>query len=223
MKKYTILTALLAILTIGLLNPAYAAEGDSNIIGISGKIGTLGLGADLTVNLGSYLNLRGGYNWLNYERTFDVAEAEVDGELNFGTIPILLDWHPFAGSFRVSGGVVINNNEITLSAKPGEILELEGTDYEVARLNGDVTFDDTAWYIGIGSGNATADGTIHFTCDFGVMFHGTPEISAEAVSGNPTLQALLNADLQAEVDELQDDADAFTIYPVISFGMSIAF
>ena len=116
-------------------------------IGISPKIGTLGYGGDLTVNLGSILNLRLGYNTYNLDYDVDMDEADVDGTLELETIPILLDIHPGGGAFRISLGVIRNNNEISISADPTEPLEREGTPDAINRLNGTDTFDETSYYI----------------------------------------------------------------------------
>ena len=194
------------------------------IIGVTAKVGTLGVGADLTLNLGPYFNLRGGYNGLVLNQTVDLDEAKIDGELNWQTIPILLDWHPAAGGFRISAGPVINNNKIILSATPGYTIKLGGKDYEVLSLDGEISFDQLSWYAGIGSGNAVGkDGRVHFSCDFGVMFHGAPQAEATGITGNTILQAMFKSDLNEELDEFEEDAKPFAFYPVISFGVSFGF
>jgi hypothetical protein len=79
-------------------------------------------------------------------------------------------------------------------------------------------------YAGIGYGNACgADGRWHFSCDFGVMFQGEPKVSAQATASDARLQPYVDEALAREVADIQDDANAFKYYPVISFGVSFRF
>ena len=192
--------------------------------GLTAKVGTLGVGGDLTLGLGSQLNLRGGYNWFSYDRTVSLNEADLDGTLDMGTLPVLLDWHLFGGGFRISGGMVLNNNEVRLTTEPGTVLELDGQPFRVDSVDGRVTFDDYAPYAGIGYGNAIGkDGQWHFSCDFGVLFQGEPKVEPTAKASNPSAQSALSRALQKEVDDYQDDIKNFAYWPVISVGLSYRF
>lgn len=194
-------------------------------VGITAKAGTLGLGADLTVGLvASRLNARAGINGFTYAREFEMEDADVEAELDWMTIPILLDWHPAGGGFRISSGPVINNNEISLSADPNVPIELEDKEYDIAGLDGAIAFDDASFYFGIGYGNAAAsEGRWHFACDFGVMYHGEPDATASATAQNAAVQTELNNALAEEVEQFEEDARAFQFYPVVSMGVSFAF
>jgi hypothetical protein len=193
-------------------------------VGATVKVGTLGLGAEASVGIAPRLNVRAGYNTLSYERDFTMDDADVTGELDWQTIPILLDWHAFGGGFRISAGGVINNNEVLISADPTEPFELQDAAYWIDSLDGKITFDSTSWYLGVGYGNAVdRDGRWHVSCDFGVMYHGEPKVEATAVAQDPLIQALLDQDLQKEVADFQDDIKAFVWYPVVSVGVSFRF
>jgi hypothetical protein len=193
-------------------------------VGVTAKIGTLGYGADLTIGLGPYLGIRGGYNTYAYEREVTRDEATVQGRLDWETIPLLLDVHPFGGGFRISGGPVINNNRIDVTADVNEPLKLEDTEYQIDDLSGSVTFDRTSYYLGLGYGNAAGkDGRWHFYCDFGVMYHGEPQLDAHATASDPVVQEALNVALQSEVDKARDDVKSYKYYPVIALGVSFAF
>lgn len=195
-----------------------------HVLGGSLKVGTLGLGGDVTLNLGEKANLRGGINLFNYDKTLDLDEATVDGSIDWQTIPILLDWHPAASGFRLSGGIVLNDNEISMTASPNDTLEFQGNDYTVDSLDGQVTFNEVSPYLGIGYGDAVGSkGRFRFTCDFGLMFHGKPDVQLQATAQNQAVQSQLNKDLQAEKEEFQEDIDGFSLYPVVSVGFSFAF
>ena len=55
------------------------------------------------------------------------------------------------------------------------------------------------------------------------MLQGNPEITLVATASDPGLQAALNADLEKEIEELEDDLEGFSLYPVISIGLAYRF
>lgn len=194
-------------------------------VGVTAKAGTLGLGGDVTIPIvQSNLNFRAGYNRGNLKLNVDLDEATCQGDFKFETIPILLDWHPWAGEFRFSGGLVINDNKVDLSATPKEDFKLNGNSYAIDGMKGSIKFNQVAGYIGIGSGNAVGDGRLHMALDLGVMIQGKPKSKATATAADPALQNAMNSDLQVEVNKFQKDhLDAFIIYPVLSIGISFTF
>ncbi|MFO7871285.1 MAG: hypothetical protein R6V03_07635 [Kiritimatiellia bacterium] len=198
-------------------------------VGISPKIGTLGYGADLTVGVLPTVNGRLGYNTFSYKIEDTEEEegeevAELEAELNLKTIAALLDWHPGASGFRFTAGGMVNDNEITLTARPGATVDIGDAAYTVERVDGAVTFDSFAPYLGIGVGNAAdRNSRIHFSLDFGALYQGPPKVSIEATASDPQVQEELNADLDQEAQDLEDDFSWFKFYPVIAFGFSVTF
>jgi len=125
---------------------------------------------------------------------------------------------------QVFGRIMLNNNEVSLSAKPGDTVTFNHTKYAISSVDGRATFEKTAPYVGIGTGNA-ADRSSHwhFACDIGVLFQGDPKISLSAVAADPSLQTLLDADVQEEQKKIQDDAKIFNFYPLVAVGVSYTF
>ncbi len=164
-------------------------------VGTSLKVGTTGIGADVTVGLSETLNARAGIS--GFSKTFRPDDDEEEDEnisirLKLQTIPILLDWHPRAGSFRTSVGVMLNNNKISLSAQPGDEVDFNDVDYQVDSFSLDLSFNQFSPYFGIGYGNAAKEGRrFVFAFDLGVMFHGTPKVNAKAIASNPAQQSAL--------------------------------
>jgi len=209
----------------GVIIGGLIAQSASAGFGITAKAGTLGFGADLTVNLASRFNARAGINSSAgyYKTSMNMDEADVDGELDLRTVPILLDFHPMESNFRISLGAVVNDSEIVISADPTEPIELENTDYDIGNLDGKIKFQRLSYYVGIGCGNAAGrDGRWHFACDFGAIYHGKPEVTASARASNPAIQSALNDALETERGEFEDDISVFQWYPVISAGVSFA-
>jgi len=195
-------------------------------IGTAVKVGTTGFGADVTFGLAETMNLRAGLSMLSL--SFDFEDDDDDDELTLNidlqTIPLLLDWHPWRNNFRLSGGIMLNNNELSLEADAGEEVTLNDVEYRVDSLSMDVAFDTVSPYLGIGYGNAVRQGgRWRFAFDFGVMFHGTPKVTGRAEASNPALQERLNRDFDEELEELRDDLSGFTMYPVLTLGLSYRF
>ncbi len=190
------------------------------------KLGTPGVGFDLTLGVVERLNFRAGLNMLpvTFKMSGEYGNANVTTDLHLETIPITLDWHPYASNFRISAGMALNNSELTLEASRGDSYEFEDRDYVVESLTATIDVNDLSPYFGIGYGNAVRKGSrLTFAFDFGVLYHGSPRLRAEAVAARPEYQDALDRDLQREVDEAQDALDAYRFYPVLTFGLSYRF
>ncbi len=193
---------------------------------VAAKAGTLGIGGDLITNLIPQVNLRGGVQWLGFD--FDAQFDEVDYNVDVDLLHplVMLDWHPFNGSFRVSGGVLFRSGDIQLEASSGTSLEIDGVTYpavEVGVLRGDVDSRPVAPYIGIGWGNALGKtGRCGIITDFGVAFMGSPDVDLCAtgpIASDPTFRA----QLAEEEKDIQDELDVFRIYPVLSISLYYRF
>lgn len=204
--------------------PARDAEGSAGGVGLTVKLGTLGGGLEATVGASDYLGFRFGFNMMSAGPSIERDEGTINTDLDWLSYGALVDLHVFGGGFRVTGGGLINKNKFKLSADLSESVTLDGEHYELSDLSGQVTFGELAPYVGIGYGNAVgADGRWHFACDFGVMFQGEPKVEASATASDSRLQPIVDEALRREVADIQDDANAFKYYPVISIGVSYRF
>ena len=200
------------------------AAGSAGGVGLTVKVGTLGGGLEATVGAGDYLGFRFGVNMMSAGPSFSVDEGSIQTDMDWLSYGALVDLHVFGGGFRVSGGALINKNKFNMTADLTESVSLDGQEYSLSDLNGQVTFNELAPYVGIGYGNAVgADGRWHFACDFGVMFQGEPKVAASATASDPALQPYVDDALAKEVADIQDDASVFQFYPVISVGVSYGF
>jgi hypothetical protein len=188
-------------------------------LGVKG--GTLGGGAELTAGLTESLNLRIGGNFLPYSLTGEYTEEEVDigytGDLKMQTASLLLDWHPFANAFRLSGGAVYNGIKVDATAEPLTSYTVKNRTFskeDLGTLSGTADYSSKlAPYAGLGFGNAVRGSRIDVTLDVGVMYTNAPRLQMEGTGMiAPT----------AEQDE--EISDAFTdlkLYPVVSLGLSV--
>jgi hypothetical protein len=207
-----------------LLASVCAGEG----IAITPKVGTTGAGADLTVGIARSVNLRLGAQGWSRSETRTEQEVEYEAHLTLVSGEILLDFHPRGGGFRVSAGAVVNGNEVTAVSTEAAVYTINGVQYPVGlvgRLHGKVETNSVAPYLGIGWGNAVARASPwHFAADLGAFYQGSPKVSLRAESPFlALLPARFEEDLETERRKIEDDLDAYRVYPVVSLGVSYRF
>ena len=211
--------------------------------------GTLGAGVEIKRKFNDHFNARLVIN--QYEFSYDETEdgTEYSGELDWSTYGVIADWHPAGNGFRLSVGLLANDNELR-SSSVGGTFTYGTNDIEYAgNANLKVAFDSLAPYASIGWSSQKPRGlSVNF--ELGAMFQGTPLLSAngsvEDNNGNScsfsiddkgnaavksgctdtvgeTKFANLKDDLEAGHDEETSDFDDFDVYPVIVFGLQYRF
>lgn len=200
-------------------------------IGVTAKFGTTGIGADVTVPIVSnWINLRAGYNWFEFRPSIDEAGIDYQADVDFETVPLLVDLHPFHGNFRVTAGVYYNNNQLSLTATPtgsfniGTLTIRAGSGIS---LRSTVDWQDKfAPYFGIGWGNAVDDNfldlpiAIGFSADVGAFYQGNARVNLIQVGG---IIRVPQAQLDAEAAELADSISDTKFFPVVTVGIHIRF
>lgn len=204
----------------------FASLAHAEGIGVSVKAGTLGTGAQLTAGFAPTWNARLGVNNFSYDYNTTKDSINYDIGLGLKSGELLLDWHPFAGGFRFSGGVMYNKNALKLTATPAGSYTIGNNTYtgaQVGVLTGVMDFNKSAPYLGVGWGNAVEKGDrLSFALDIGVMMQGTPKASLSAtgpVTSLPTFQD----DLAREEATLNAAMKDFKYYPVVSLGLGYHF
>jgi len=217
-------TVLISAATAGtlLLSPLANASG----FALGARVGTGGYGLEATQSLSPNVNARLGFNTYNYTYSTTESDIDYDAELKLQTTSLLLDWHPFSGVFRLSGGLIHNQNKLDLTGTPTGTTTVGNGSYtpaEIGILTGNVGFKENVPYVGIGWGNAAAqDKHFGFNFDIGVIIQGSPSVQ---LSSNGTLanDAAFQAELQQEQQDLEADLQDLKYYPVISLGISYRF
>lgn len=187
---------------------------------ISGKVGTLGLGAELTAPISASVTGRIGLNMFSYSVNTARSTVNYDMKLQLQTVSALADWYPMDGGFRTSAGLFYNGNKATLNAlATGGNYNLGGVNYPAAgtTLQGGMTFNSLSPYLGIGWGNPVANGKgWGFVADLGLLYQGTPKATLTSTGGTAAFQAAV----VAEQAKLQSALNGFTWYPVAMAGIS---
>jgi hypothetical protein len=200
-------------------------------VGVLLKAGTLGAGIDVSKGIGETLALRLQANALSYDEDITESDVEYSADLGLKSAGLLLDWHPFSGTFRVSAGAYWNGNEAAATGRPtGGTYVINGTTYsssDIGSLNGQIDFSEVAPYFGIGFGSTPKAGRgMSFSFDLGVLYQGEPNVGLTVACGAaltvPECTQLQN-DVAAEAGALQDDLKDYKFYPVVSFGIGYRF
>ncbi len=210
---------------------------------VGAKASTFGIGFEGAVPVGGRINIRGGGNFFNYNRTFDKDGVTYRGEVKFRSAEAHLDWLPMAGGFHISPGVLIyNGNEADANAfvPGGQTFTLNDTDYvsdpaNPMRGTGKIDFLKAAPMVTAGFGNLIPRGGRHWSIpfEFGVVFQGAPRahlsftggacdaggVNCRPIDTDPTVQS----NVLAEQNKINHDISAFKVYPVISIGFAVNF
>ena len=214
MRSRWVVTA--AVLLFAALTSVEAVE-----LGVGIRAGTQGIGAELGVGLSKWFALRGGYYGGTVSGDYDDTDISYNGDLTLGGAGVLADFYPMRGGFRLSAGVFSNDTAIELEAAPTGPQEIGGVTYTPAQigvLNGDVEFDSTAPYFGLGWGRLTGGKRLGFLFDLGVLKQGSGDVILTSSTG-----LVSSADLESEAAEIEDDIESYEFWPVLSFGMAIRF
>ena len=190
-----------------------AAAGSAHAAGIGVRAGTTGLGADVAWSVAPTLSARLGYSALTWNHDVD-TDIRYNGKLKLSNVNALLDFSPL-GPFRLTGGVVFNNNKY----------DVRSDSVSGASISGSVKSGKSAApYLGIGYGNVSGMG-VNFYADLGIMFQGSPRASLSADCGSLTGTACTNLQNQAAAEQarLEDKLKNFKYYPVLNIGVTVGF
>lgn len=237
MKQSTVASlAALLLSTTPLMVGAGAANANEGSVALGLHGGTLGLGANAEFGISEQFSARAMFSQLglSYEET--ESGNQYDGDLDLQSIGLMTDWRPFSAGLRLTGGVFVNNNEVSATARSTS-LDIGGNPYD-ASLRMLLDFEPIAPYLGAGWSSGYGEPGLGFAFDAGLLYQRSPRISATGTSplcsfvlsedGNATVSGTgcdprLRADLESEHADLSDALDSFKWYPVVSLGVSYGF
>jgi hypothetical protein len=189
--------------------------------------GTLGTGIGASLQLTGNLNVRAGINSGDVE----IIDIEDDEGLNYENPAIkfdnqyaFLDLYPSSrGNFRVTVGLVSNNNEINAGAVVDSSGQNVGnTEAPVGTsVHGRVSFEGTAPYVGFGWGGAFGRNKgFYLGIDLGVMSQGDPQVDLVVIDNTNTIS---QQDVEQERQDLEDELDGIDLWPVINVSLGFRF
>ncbi|MCW5613335.1 MAG: hypothetical protein KIS83_22080 [Rubrivivax sp.] len=198
--------------------PAHAGE-------FYAGIGLPGIGVGYAQPMSEHFTLRGDVYTLGSRSKATVEEGiAYDGRYKLHRGALLADWFPFAGSFRLTGGVAFNAYRIELDASgAGGSLTIGDRTYITTAgdgLNVQIRFPRTTPYVGIGWGHQMGSGW-RFSADIGAA------IGRAKLSATPRGQLAAEPDIQANIDkelaELRDGVGKVRAIPQLSIGIGYSF
>lgn len=207
-----------------LMLPLFASAAQADV-GLNVKAGTLGVGVELSKSFSDKFNVSLGLNTYDHTTADSSSDVDYDFKFDLQSVALLANYHPFAGAFRFTGGLVYNDNELSLTGKPsaGSTYNINGVSYtaaQVGSLTGKLTFNTTAPYLGIGWGNRP-NSRMGLSADVGVLYQGSPKLALSATGA--LSDATLASNLEQERKSAEADLSDFKWYPVISLGMYFRF
>jgi hypothetical protein len=220
MKKQILCAAVMAAVSV----PAFAGTD------VEAHVSTLGLGLGMGFQATDTIVARIGFNEFNKSFSTSSGSLNYDGKLKLSSLDALLDWHLFGGATHLTAGIMSNNNKFNLSATPGSSgYTINGQTFtaaQVGTLNGDVSFNSAAPYLGFGWNSQPKNKGLSFKSDFGVMFQGSPKATLTYTGnggGNSAIASQINSQVAVEQANLNDKLKNFKYYPVISVAVGYAF
>ncbi len=195
--------------------------------GLAARASTLGLGIEASYRINRNVGIRAAGNYLKFSRDATVQNVDYTATPRFENGTALLDLYPLGGSFHLSGGLLVNQNEGKLVARLNQNIEIGGRTYtpsEVGSLIGTVDFRKTAPYLGLGF---AGKGKIAVVFDLGVGFTGTPRV--DLVGETPLTgpeKAEFDANVAQELAQVRadiQDKSYLKFHPVVSLGLRIGF
>ena len=224
--------------------PEASQGGPFSGLGVGVKVGVAGIGFDVaTPIVPTRLNLRGGATFFSYNLSETTSDnLVVNGTLKLQNSGVMVDWFPFRGSFRLSGGATVYNNKgvtATLNEPSGSSFTL-GNDryYADGPLVGTGVFKlggNAGGRVSFGWGNLVPKKGHHFSFDteLGIEFVSKPTVtlgftglvcpSAQGASCESPQNAATNptviSDVASEQAKLQSDVNFLSFYPIVSVGI----
>ena len=135
---------------------------------------------------------------------------------HYGNVAVIADYRPYAGRYRISGGLVFGNDRIDNVARPEfSAMRVGNGTYPVAgtgTVSGRVRFDRPSIYAGVGTGTGLIRG-LALQLDGGVLIrNGT-------ASANATGPLASDPAFRADLERFRGEQRTRVIVPVISVGL----
>lgn len=235
-----------ALLAAVFMSAPILSEAASGSAGLS--IGTGGLGIDYAYPVASFLDVRAGYDFGSISKNHEEDGIDYRAKLKFSSARLLADLKPFGGGFRISAGLYTGTPEVDLESRGGQDdYDIGDRTYTGdLMLDGKVDIGGAAPYLGIGWGGTTSGSGFGVSFDIGVLFASSPNASLDATGTACDATATpgcdpngpdgfnvndlddpravqFQANKDAEIAKLEDDAKDYDLWPIIRLGLHYRF
>lgn len=204
---------------------------------LAASFGTTGLGVEWITPLNDKLRARVMLTYIGIDADLEEDDIDYEAEFSSANFGAVLEWHPFAGGFRVSGGLVGTNFGFDLLSENGQQSYDIGNDTYSGdlQLEGDVEFSNVAPYLAVGWSSDLDDYGLYLGVELGVLYVGSPNLSLDAsgeiisedINDGRAINVGNNADFQADLERerqsLEDELEDYSIYPILTFSVGYRF
>jgi hypothetical protein len=209
----------------------------SYAIGFKGS--TLGAGFEIATPLAGRINLRYGFNLVEFTDPFSIDGVNYHAGIHLKSSQTTVDW--FFGSFHISPGFLYLKNNMSAPAfvGPGQTFVL-GTQTFLNSVDDPVTGSSSVTYprtispmLLLGYGNLLPRSGRHLSLpvEVGFAYTGAPEINLNlngtACVTNGCVTFLQSTDAQGslkqEIQILNEDLKHYPIFPIVSVGLAYRF
>ena len=224
MKRFVLVLTV----ALGLAVPAQPTRAMQQNIAVGGRLGTLGLGADVAVALNERVAVRGGAGFLGFDvdltGRFGLADTRT-AELSLPSALYTIGAEVSSGRLRAGAGLLFRSGDPTyeITYLSGATIDIGGGFYqhpEVRTITTTLVSGSTAPYVLFGFASNSKRG-FGFVVDLGAVLHLNPKFDM-AATGDPMVlnSPEFRADLATEQRQAEDDAGGFVNYwPIISMGL----
>ncbi len=219
------MNAMQKIICLFLVTASFAktSSADDNLwLGV--KAGTLGIGIEATWRPLPWFDLRIGADRYDYDFTGSQAGVNYDAELVLDTYHATASFRFPLSPMRITAGVYANSDELRLTSQDSAFIDVGGTQFtsaDVGTLRSITSFESTAPYLGVGF-DFDLFNKVGLNLDFGVLWHGEPNVTLEA-DGLLANDPVFLAALENERVELEAEVENYKAWPVVSIGFNFNF
>lgn len=197
-------------------------------VSVSVGLSSLGIGGTLGLHdPGGLLGLRVSGHYFPVALNFDQEQAVSRAQVNMQNESVVADFYPGRGGFRMSGGVVFNQDSATYWSTPvmnGALLGyMQAMHYRgpVGDVWGPIRYDPVAPYVGVGYQSPAGRHWL-LAADLGAMFQGASHSTLTAtgfLATQPRVEAAAAANAR-RADRILND---FDVFPVVSVEVGYRF
>ncbi|MGB0922029.1 MAG: hypothetical protein ACPG06_00610 [Alphaproteobacteria bacterium] len=214
-------------------------DGKRGDLDIGSTVSSLGVGGEARYMLTDWLALRANMNGIAVQDSAAIAGTIYDFDIKLGSIGLQGDIHPFGNGFRVTLGARYGLTEVDFKSRPEECPSHDQCSLVDVVVGGDpiggiaqgsaftygegsVSFNKFVPFAGLGYEGPLYDPWgLRFAVDLGLAYQGKPKIQYR-VKGEAALLAT-EEDIQARLDEIEDQVKFLRFFPVIGLTVSHRF
>ena len=175
---------------------------------------SLGLNIEAAYRLNPTYRVRGVFmGGIDVDYDESDEDGDFSGNLTLGGLAVMGDFYPLQSSWRVSGGLLLSNSELSATGTA----DVEGTGNVDATIEASFA-NDIAPMITTGFDTQLAPGW-SLNTETGLIFTGG--IDLEYTANDPTLQDELDND--PDLQDAKDDLSDISIFPYVSVTVSYTF